>query len=402
MIGSIRFRYALAALAGILLTGLACSSGSDEALKNFEPGELSVLTLQRAATATGIKLERVEAKIPSARRPGVEFNTLPWDDSLLVELRARYDLAAVIESASDEWQAQQLLCHWIHNRITNGTPGAKVSNAIEILDAAAEGKTFWCTYFAITYTQCALALGWQARKISLDHFHDIGGVGSRHHGAAEVWSNKWRKWLFIDPQSDLHFERKGVPLSSWEVRQQWLYNGGADVDHVTGTAPDTLHKNPAIVWWNLDDEDETALFFWLIYHDSYATWDSTSPSPFYTPRDNFTEGKTWYQGGDSLREHSGYSMNLFQPVEEIENLHWTVGVVETAITGVERGKFIMALETWQPDFLQFEVSFDGDDWQKVENPDTLVWSLGMGMNGISLRAVNKAGVSGPRTTVVLN
>ncbi|MBT4513363.1 MAG: hypothetical protein HOC20_14280 [Chloroflexi bacterium] len=401
MILSIRSTFSFIAMAGILLAGLSCSKG-DEAIKNFEPGELSVLTLQRAAVAAGFQLERVEAEIPSARRPGVEFNTLPWDDSLLVELRIRYDLEAVVEDASDEWQAQLLLNHWIHNQIENGTPEVEASSAIEILDAAADGKKFWCSYYAITYAQCALALGWQARKISLDHFHDVGGAGSRHHGAAEVWSNKWRKWIYIDPQSDLHFEREGVPLSSWEVRQQWLDNGGANVDHVTGVAPDTTHKNPSIVWWDLEEEDETALFFWLIYHDNYATWEEDSPSPFYTPRDSFTDGKTWYQGGDSLYAHTGYRLNLFKPVEDIAKLHWTVGVVEAAITGVGRGKIIMAIDTWQPDFLQFQVSFNGDDWEEVENPEALEWNLGMGLNGISIRAVNKAGVSGPRTTIVLN
>ncbi|MBW7998388.1 MAG: hypothetical protein FVQ81_17810 [Candidatus Glassbacteria bacterium] len=385
----------------ILLAGATCGAGN-EALKNFEPGELSVARLEKAARAAGVQLERVEAQIPAAHRPGVEFRTLAWDDSLLVELRRRYDLAGVIDSARHEWHAQLLLNHWIHNRIENGTPGAEVSNAIEILDAAAEGKTFWCSYYAITYTQCALALGWQARKISLDHLHDHGGAGSRHHGATEVWSNRWRKWIYLDPQSNLHFERRGVPLSAWEVRSEWLRNGGEDVDHVTGVPPDTVHKNPAILWWDLEDEDETALFFWLIYHDSYATWDSTSPSPFYTPVDSHTEGKTWYQGGDSLYLHAGYQKNLFHPVEDIGDLHWTVGVVEAEITGVERGKIILALESRQPDFARFEVSFDGDDWEEVENPARLEWSLHMGLNGISLRALNKAGVSGPRTTVVLN
>ncbi len=402
MILRMRFFTLHAVLLGVLLGGLACSSSGDEAIKNFVPGKLSVLTLQRAAVATGFQLERVEAEIPSARPPGVEFKTLSWDDSLLVELRARYDLAAVVEDAKDEWHAQQLLCHWLHNRIKNGVPGAEVSNAIEILDAAAEGKTFWCSYYAIAFTQCALALGWQARKISLDHYHDVGGVGSRHHGATEIWSNRWRKWIYIDPQSDLHFEREGVPLSAWEVRQRWLADGGAEVDHVTGVAPDTTHRNPSIVWWDLENEDETALFFWLIYHDSFAQWDSTSPSPFYTPIDSHTEGKTWYQGGDSLYAHSGYRLGLFQPVENIENLHWTVGVVEAKITGVKRGKILLAIDTWQPDFARFEVSFNGDDWEEVNNPDALEWNLGMGLNGISIRALNKAGVSGPRTTIVLN
>ncbi len=401
MIVPMRVLYALALLFAILLAELSCGTGN-ESVKKIEPGELSVLSIQRAARAAGIQLQRVEAEIPRARRPGVEFNTLPWDDSLLVELRARYDLAAVVDSAHGEWHAQQLLCHWVHNRIADGTPEVEATGAIEILDAAAEGKKFWCSYYAITYVQCALALGWQARKISLDHFHDAGGVGSRHHGAAELWSNKWRKWIYIDPQSDLHFEREGVPLSAWEVRRQWLLNDGADVEHVTGVAPDSVHKNPAIRWWDLPDEDETALFFWLIYHDSYSRWDSTSPSPFYTPRDSFTMGKTWYQGGDSLYEHAGYRLKLFRPVDNIEDLYWSVGVVEATITGVKRGQIILGLETWLPDFGRFEVSFDGGDWETVENPDTLVWSLGMGMNGISLRALNTAGVAGPATTIVLN
>jgi hypothetical protein len=391
------------ATVAVLIVMLAVSCSSDKPEVEFQPGPLNVVSLEQAARAAGFKLERVEAEIPPARHPGVKFDTRPWGDSLLVALRERYDLDEVVRDASNEWQAQLLLNHWIHQKIENGTPEVDVGNAIEILDAAAEGQKFWCSFYAITYTQCALALGWQARKISLDHFHGPDGVGSRHHGAAEVWSNQWRKWIYIDPQSDLHFEKNGVPLSSREIRAAWLDNGGDGVAHVTGVPPDTVCKNPAIVWWDLEDEDETALFFWLIWHDSYATWDSTSPSPFYTPQDQYTDGKTWYQGGpESLHPHAGYTNKLFEPVEDLDKLHWTVGVVETRIAAVERGKIIFALDTFLPDFEKFEASVDGDEWERIENPDVFAWELHMGMNGLSLRAVNKAGVSGPPTTLVIH
>src|SRR5947209_7806436 len=70
-----------------------------------------------------------------------------------------------------------------------------------------------CTHYAAVFTQCCLALGWNARHCILDH-----------HCVAEVWVDQHRKWVMMDAGNSkeradvgLHFERDGVPLSALEL-----------------------------------------------------------------------------------------------------------------------------------------------------------------------------------------
>lgn len=387
-----------------ILAVLLLSCGPDTGKRSFVPGALSPTRIVDAAAAAGYVARKVEADIPNAVRPGLPFRTFSYEDSLVSVLRERYNLGSLVAGAVDEWQAQLMLKHWVNSRITNGTPTVEVRHALEILEHAASGKKFWCTYYAITYVECALALGWQARKLGLDRYHGAEGLGSKHHGAAEVWSNQYRKWVYIDPQSDLHFEKEGIPLSAWEIRAEWLKNKGAEVDHVVGVTPDTVLKNPAVVWWDLPDEDETALFFWLYYADNATEWNEQGASKFIFPQDSANAGLTWYQNDydkNASRLHTGYQKNLFLPTERIEDVYWTVGVVEASLAGTERGRILLSLESYCPDLESFEASFGPNAWQKVEDPAKLVWPLAKGENSLALRTRNTAGVTGPENRVRL-
>ena len=385
----------------LICLGLLAACGPNPSQRPFTPGALEPLRLMDAAAAAGYIAGEMQTDIPASIRPRLPFNTLPYNDSLLNVLRDKYDLRGVIAGAQDEWQAQLMLNHWVHTRITNGTPTSEPQNALEILDLAAQGKQFWCSYYAITYTQCALALGWQARKLGLDRYHpEEEGKGSRHHGATEVWSNRFRKWIYIDPQSDLHFEKDGVPLSAWEIRGEWLKDKGLGVEHVVGVPPDTLRKNPAVVWWDLKAEDETSLFFWLFYTDEFSTWEKDSPSKFLFPQDSANAGLTWYQGGaeGKSRLHTGYLNDLFLKTDRLEDVYWTVGVTEAALAGTAKGRLSLSLDSYCPDLDYYEVNLDGQGWKRVEDPANVIWPLNKGASSLALRTINRAGGAGPETT----
>lgn len=392
-------------LVASILAVLLVSCGPDTGKRSFTPGAISPALLVDAAAAAGYVARQVEADIPRAIRPRLPFRTFSYEDSLVSVLRKRYNLESVVAGAKDEWQAQLMLKHWVHSRITNGTPTVEVRHALEILEHAARGKKFWCTYYAITYIECALALGWQARKLGLDRYHDAEGLGSKHHGAAEVWSNQYCKWVYIDPQSDLHFEKRQIPLSAWELRAEWLKNKGTEVDHVVGVPPDTVLKNPAVVWWDLPDEDETALFFWIYYADNAREWNEEGASRFIFPQDSANTGLTWYQNDYSKNEsrlHTGYLKNFFLTTERIEDVYWTVGVVEAELAEANRGTVVLSLDSYYPELEAYEANFNnGVSWQAVGDPGRLVWPLSEGTNSLALRTRNRAGVTGPETRVHL-
>ncbi|HUU29621.1 MAG TPA: hypothetical protein VM123_17605 [archaeon] len=386
----------------IFLAGFIAACGPSLDSVSFQPGPLSPVRLVDAAARAGFRVRELDFDCPRPVPPRLPFNALDYDDSLLVTLRGRYGLKEVVAGAEDEWQGQLLLKHWVHSRIKNGTPKVEANNAVEILEYAAQGKEFWCSYFAITYMQCAQALGWQARKLGLDRYHGAEGLGSKHHGAVEVWSNRFRKWVYIDPQSDLHFERNGVPLSAWEIRSSWLKSRGQGVDHVTGVPPDTVLKNPAVIWWDLPDEDETALFFWLYYADNAADWNEEGAARFIFPQDSANAGLTWYQNdykNNKSRRHTGYQKGLFLPTDSLEDVYWTVGVVEANLVEAAPGEISLSLRSWCPNLRGYEISCSSEVWQPVADSSRVVWPLKKGSNYLALRTVNKAGVTGPETSL---
>jgi hypothetical protein len=368
-----------------------------------ERGLLGPLTAERlawAAEEAGFRVVDLKADLPRAARSSLPFATLPVEDPRLEELRKKYPLEKAIEGARDEWTAQLRLKEWVWKAIPGGNPRVRATRAMEILDHASRGETFYCTHYAITYVEAALALGWQARKIAVDRKHGPEGLGSSHHGVAEVWSNQHRKWVVIDPQSNLHFEARGVPLSAWEIRAEWLRDRGASVEHVVGVPPKAVRKNPAIVWWDRAGEDETAAYFWLYIVDNVVAEGAGTKLIF--PQDAANEGEIWYQNSDDRRSrlHTGYLTGRFVPVRRLEDFYWTVGVVEAAVTAVGKGRIEMSLESHLPGRTGYEVSTDGKTWARA--PDgPVAWTLKPGLNSLRLHAVGPRGWTGPEAVVLL-
>ena len=133
-----------------------------------EPVTVTPGHLAWAAEQAGFHVKDVQIDVPAAVHPRFPFHTLDYGDPRLAALRERHQLEKVVEGARDEWHAQLLLKEWVYRAIPGGNPQVSASTAAEILEYAAKGETFYCTHYAITYTECALALGWQCRKIGVD------------------------------------------------------------------------------------------------------------------------------------------------------------------------------------------------------------------------------------------
>jgi Transglutaminase-like superfamily len=388
----------LASLLSVFLLGELALAG-----EVFKPGPLSAERLTQAAEAAGFVVQKVTADIPHADHSKIPFTTYRYDDDLMVKTRAKYHLEDIIADAPDEWTAQLRLKQWVHERIRNGEPRVSARHAIDILDFAARGESFYCTHYAIAYSECAQALGWQARKIAVDREHGADGLASTHHGVAEVWSDQFCKWVVIDPQSNLHFERRGLPLSAWEVRAEWLKHHGADVDHVVGVPPHTATKNPAIIWWNRKDEDETATYFWFFVSADATIGTDLETCKFILPQDTENLHKIWYDTDDHLhsRLHPGYTKHLFLPTSRIEDAYWTVCVVEAFAKDVSAGSIQLSLESYCPNRTGYEASLDGTDWKEVKDPTSMTWNLHTGQNSLRLRTASRGNVRGSETRLLL-
>jgi len=381
----------------LLVAGIAALPASD--IGPFRPGPLTRERLKLAAEAAGFRVKAVTTNIPAAVHSRFPFTPFEYDDPLLESLRREYKLEEVVARAPDEWTAQQRLKDWVFRHIPGGNPRYSPRTAMEILKLAAQGEKFYCTYYAITYLQTAQALGWQARKVGVDRKHGPEGKQSTHHGVTEVWSNQFQKWVVMDAQSNLHFEKKGIPLSAWEVRAEWLKNQGADVDHVVGAPPNTVKKNPAMVW-HVPDADEIATYFW-VYIETHADFGAGTSRRIF-PQDGANASEIWYQNDDAgSRLHMGYTKNLFDPTSRIEDAYWTAGIVETKLTEAAPGIVRLSLDGYCPNRTAYEVSWDGQSWESVKNEKSLNWKLASGWNYLRLRTAGRRDVKGPETAVAM-
>ncbi|MFC1614770.1 hypothetical protein ACFL5K_05680 [Gemmatimonadota bacterium] len=390
---------------GLALLALFIGCGPELTQRRFEHGPLTAMRLLDAASAAGFLAREVIAEIPAAAHSRFTFKVFDYDNELIEELRLRYRLEEIVAPGEDEWARQLLLKNWVAGQITNGNPTVEADNALEILEYAAAGKKFYCTYFAITYIQCAQALGWQARKLGLDRLHGPDSLGSTHHGVAEIWSNRFAKWVVIDAQSNLHFEKNSVPLSAWEIRAEWLKNQGRDVKRVVGIPPNHRYKNPGIVWWDRSDEDETACYFWIYFSDNATRWDESGIAGFIFPQDSVNAGLTWYQNDYAKKKsrlHTGYLNSLFRPTERIEDAYWTVGFVEAELDSVcSEGKIFLSLDSYCPNLTGYEATINHRSWEKVQDQNCLVWPVKEGWNSLGLRTVSRGNIRGKEASVSL-
>jgi hypothetical protein len=383
---------------GILSQGYCADALSVEA------GPLSVRRLNAAAETAGFKVIENKSVIPVAAYSRLPFVASGYDDERLTALRKAHRLEQVTAPATDEWTAQLLLKEWVCGKIPLGNPKSQAVHALDILEKAARGETFYCTHYAITYAECAAALGWQARKLGIDRPHGKDGFGSSHHGVAEIWSNQFAKWVAIDANFNLHYEKQGAPLSAWEIRAEWLKNQGADVDRVTGAGPRAVKKKLGRATWHFR-EDETASYFWNYIDNRVVAADRGDSADLIFLQDAANDSAVWYQNHDSRtqqsRLHTGYLKNTFVPTRRLEDAYWTVGVVDATLTRASARSIWLKLKSYCPNQLAFERSVDRFAWTRIEDEQSVEWPLKAGWNTLVLRTLGRGNVTGPETTLLL-
>src|SRR6185436_19740996 len=96
-----------------------------------------------------------------------------------------------------------------------------------------DGHSFFCAQYAEVLVSAAASLGWIDRPLALRRHQDFAPAATEH-SVTEIWSNQHRKWVMLDPTSNMYLEKDGVPLNAYEIRQEWFYRGGAGLVFVIG------------------------------------------------------------------------------------------------------------------------------------------------------------------------
>jgi len=340
-------------------------------------------------------------------------------------LRERYQLDKVIAPGKTEMEQLMLLRYWVRNQCHRGWashPALWIPpwDSLLILESRDRPDCLvMCTHFSCIFTQCCLALGWNARHCILDH-----------HCVSEVWVDQHRKWVMMDTGNSveradvgLHFERSGVPLSAREL--QLLHRSGKTegvqvcftparlsekIASLCRPAPIPKVKPPA----RADTIPLAELRKYPVCQiDNYRRYAFPPRNNFLTTlypgelehgfSNYFYDGYCWVgDSPDDPRLSPEYSRHLSP--ERKQDIDWDLNGVHIYLSQTAKADELQVdVADHVPNLARLEKQISGSEkeakteWQKAE--PRFVWKLKAGTNVLQVRGVNHWGRGGQASQV---
>lgn len=307
----------------------------------------------------------------------------------LKQLREHYRLDEVIAPGRDEFEKQVLLLDWTHRQFKKfGTPSTNATSALDILSAIDEGHTFFCSHYAHVFVSSAASLGWVDRELALRRHQGVAKVGgSTEHSSTEIWSNQYRKWVMLDPTSNMYLEKEGVPLNAYEIRQEWFYQDGTNLVFVIGRERKPYRKSDLPIFLQqfpgfgdlAVHPDELDKYGFTAYIPNTDLMDSREDyARMFIVKDKLCDGTKWH-----VRT---------VPANPAVDPYFPIGQAALSLL-LEDGKIYVTLKTLTPNFARYEVRLDNGGWRS--SADNFAWEVHRGSNHLAVRTVNQFGILGP-------
>jgi hypothetical protein len=327
------------------------------------------------------------------------------DEPQLTQLLNEFDYSEYISDGATEFEQMALLKDWVYNHIPYelNYNDSELRNSISILQRATQGDSFLCTNMAVVFMQSSLSLGWTSRYILLKK------PTKEEHAGNDIWSNFYKKWIYIDATWNIHVEKNKVPLSIREMRREWLSNKGAHVEFVFGAGSSEkrfrLNDLPVVrddsKIWKYIPLDRT----WLSYaseisvlgrNDFFSCCSrggSNAYEPVYVLREKasfkdkiiafFNNGKS-YKPRMLFYDLNRVDIKIVQPRGNRKGFY--PGKAEVRLNAFGKNNYT-------PNFMEFLVKINNADWKVMD--ENFQIKLIPGANSIHARIMNRFGVVGP-------
>ena len=248
-------------------------------------------------------------------------------------------------------------------------------NALDILARAKNGENFFCSEYSTVFVQCALSLGYTGRYVGL----------FKGHVVAEVWSDEYAKWIIMDVQNNLHYEKDGVPLDALELHEIWEKKDFSRIHVLQG-----LHGEAIEI-----EEIKRLLSY---YHEFYVRmrndWFSNKYPHWHHRANSIMNGLEWQD--DFTRNNIIISRETYSK----EELYFPINVTSIALNQLQsEGETLeIVLDTFTPNFSHFLLQIDNKP--PIVTEDLYYkWILHEGANEFKVRSVNTFYVKGPESEV---
>jgi hypothetical protein len=240
-----------------------------------------------------------------------------------------------------------------------------------------------CTHYATVFTQACASLGLIVRTQIM-----------QNHCTAEIWSNEYRKWIFMDPGGDAndatkatyHFERHGVPMSALECHRAWVRQDFEGIQIVPESAARIFKA-----------EDRLSLFERILITQRNDELTSLQPGePEHGAMSYHYDRYVWWEDEQTM------GLPHFSLHSSREgDFHWSVNKTRIYLhQSLEKDSLQVQLDTITPNLDSFQVKIDQEAWET--KPDRFVWVLHLGYNRLEVRSINRFGRTGMTSYVALN
>jgi hypothetical protein len=279
------------------------------------------------------------------------------------------------------------------------------TDPVEYLRFAMEGRPLTCRYFAILLGATARTKGYTTRLISVTKHGR-----SREHAVCEIYVPQFSKWIVIDPDFNVAYQRQGKWLDARELHEAWqefkqsLETSGQTLRELTDppgeillrTGVEVVELGPAgnrLRNTNMYGGNRTGinleLFEYVLYsiRNDYLSAEYPLGHPIRTREYVLQHSKD--QGPPPVAPEA-------YVIEDVSQLYWPVGRSQIMIESCKPGskpEVGLRLSTWTPNFDGFEVRIDRGKWTRHFD-DHLQHKLRAGENRIEVRSVNLAGLRG--------
>jgi len=340
---------------------------------------------------------------PRIVRSSFPFTYQPPSEKLTL-LRKNWKLDDIVAPGKTEMDKFILLRNWVrlqwpHNEGNCGRPW----NAINILSAPA-GDHGMCVHFGVTFTQCALALGYNARQIILNN-----------HYVSEVWSNDLRKWILLDVEAvqtegwDRHgtamYVRKdtGVPLNGLELHRALKANTLQNITQVLYMTDDKGNYTP---YERTYGPEEYGNFRHFAFPPRNNFLDQLDPWEVQHGVDNYHSNYYYWWSDSPVAARGEYSLFTCRDGA----LYWTLNQAAVMLTATEkRDALDVQVDTETPNFQEFRYRVNGGAWQALagegKEPTSrqghFTWTLRPGANTLEIKPRSTFGMDGITTTVTV-
>ncbi len=345
-------------------------------------------------------------------RSAYEYDYQQRDD-MLVELREKYELDAVVAGGRTEFEQMLMLKEWVRNRWDHGwSREPEARNALEILEAAELGSDFNCGYYSITMMQSLLALGFVARRAGIAKAQtdwmalDEGNIG---HSVPEVYSHDFHKWILLDADMNVHYELDGAPLSVLDIHRAWVGGRWSEVKMVTGAKPfrrtEKTSSGLLSVYDTIDEHDASGWVFKSNNVGDYYANASVYPGNTHHSRSGSIPMLHWIDERTPPRLISANNPNKEAWTGNQHDMYPTIDQVQINLRADpeawDRREAVLKvnLEDSMPNLDKLLVRIDHEPWN--ERARDFTWRLKPGKNEIMAKGVNTFGRDGHISRILL-